>query len=322
MRLAERVTFGGGGLDRAAGLREDTQTLAQLRRDPHARVVPLWRGKPLVRGEAGVSLASVPAGHEVLEHAREPEMFLGLSDGVPWFATDVSAWAAEGQDLSGVGSFVDRSEQHLPGLPDAYRFVDLRMTMTWLAPACAELAATARALCEWHRTHRFCANCGSVSRPSKAGWQRDCPACGRSHFPRTDAVVIMLVTQGNSVLVGRSPGWPEGMYSLLAGFLEPGETVEAAVRREVYEEAGVRIGAVGYLASQPWPFPASLMIGCRAEALGRELEIDPEEIEDARWVTREEMLAVFAQEHPTIWAPRTGAIAHFILAHWLADRLD
>jgi NAD+ diphosphatase len=155
-----------------------------------------------------------------------------------------------------------------------------------------------------------------------AGWQRICPSCGAHHFPRTDPVVIMLVTRGNSVLVGRSPGWPPGMYSLLAGFVEPGETLEAAVRREVFEEAGVRIGAVRYLSSQPWPFPASLMVGCRGEALPGEITIDPAEIEDALWLTREQMVTVMAGAHPRIRAPRRGAIAHFLVEAWLADRLD
>jgi len=155
-----------------------------------------------------------------------------------------------------------------------------------------------------------------------AGWQRTCPACGAHHFPRTDPVVIMLVTRGNSVLIGRSPGWPAGMYSLLAGFVEPGETLEAAVRREVFEEAGVRVGAVRYLASQPWPFPASLMFGCHGEALDGAITIDPAEIEDALWLTREEMVTVMAGAHPEIRAPRKGAIAHFLVAAWLADRLD
>ncbi|CAN0586768.1 unnamed protein product, partial [Ectocarpus sp. 12 AP-2014] len=151
---------------------------------------------------------------------------------------------------------------------------------------------------------------------------RLCPSCGAHHFPRTDPVVIMLVTHGSSVLMGRSPGWPEGMYSLLAGFVEPGETLEAAVRREVWEEAGVRVGAVDYLSSQPWPFPASLMMGCRGEALTRDITIDPVEIEDAMWVGKSEMMDAFAGVHPLIKPARKGAIAQFLLQNWLADTLD
>ena len=186
----------------------------------------------------------------------------------------------------------------------------------------AELAAMARGVLEWHRTHGFCATCGGPADMAMSGWQRNCPACNRSHFPRTDPVVIMLITHGNNVLVGRSHAWPEGMYSLLAGFVEPGETLEAAVRREVFEESGIRVGAVRYLASQPWPFPASLMFGCGGVAVNTDITIDPKEIEDALWVSREEMLDIFEGVHPQINPSRKGAIAHFLLENWLADRLD
>lgn len=155
---------------------------------------------------------------------------------------------------------------------------------------------------------------------TQAGWRRDCPSCGGQHFPRTDPVVIMLVTNGNSILLGRSPGWPDGMYSLLAGFVEPGETLETAVKREVAEETGVQVENVAYLASQPWPFPSSLMIGCKAEAVSRDLSIDTNEIEDAIWLTREELLSVFAGTHPTIKPARSGAIAGYLMENWLADR--
>ncbi len=134
--------------------------------------------------------------------------------------------------------------------------------------------------------------------------------------------MIMLITHGSSVLMGRSPGWPEGMYSLLAGFVEPGETLEAAVRREVFEETGVTVGQVGYLASQPWPFPASLMFGCSGEATSTDITIDPNEIEDAIWVSRDEMMTAFAGNHPVLKPARKGAIAHFLIRNWLADRLE
>ena len=132
----------------------------------------------------------------------------------------------------------------------------------------------------------------------------------------------MLITHGNDALIGRSPGWPDGMYSLLAGFVEPGETIEAAVRRETFEEAGIQVGPVTYLASQPWPFPASLMIACQGQALTRDITLDPVELEHALWLSREDMAQVFAGHHPSILPARSGAIAHFILRNWLADRLD
>ncbi|MCM2561809.1 NAD(+) diphosphatase [Lutimaribacter sp. EGI FJ00015] len=330
MRIAETVTFGGSGLDRAAELRSDPAALKDLARAADSRTIALWRGKPLIadsppddQGRPGTELVRLPMDHPVLADAAAiPPILLGREDGNAVFAHDLSAWFPETVDDSAFNSFLDRSEQHHPALPETQRFRELRAAMTRISPRDAELAATARALYLWHRSHRFCARCGAEGAMTQAGWQRDCAACGAHHFPRTDPVVIMLITRGNKVLLGRSHGWPEGMYSLLAGFIEPGETIEAAVRREVWEEAGVRVGAVSYLASQPWPFPASLMLGCRGEATSDEITIDPIEIEDALWVTREEMLDVMAGQHDKILAPRKGAIAGFLLRNWLADRLD
>lgn len=316
MQIAETVTFGGSGLDRHASLRRDAAGLADAL--SRGSVLPLWRGKPLMHG---LRPGWVPAGHPVLALAGPP-VFLGLDDGVPRFAADLSDWSPEaGADAPEAG-FFDATVQRHPALTDRGGFVELRGVMTDLTAREAELVATAKAVLQWHRSHGFCSACGGRSDLAGGGWQRSCPACGAQHFPRTDPVVIMLVTQGNSVLLGRSPGWPEGMYSLLAGFVEPGETIEAAVRREVQEETGVQCGAVAYLASQPWPFPASLMIGARTEALGRDIQVDPDELEQALWVTREELVQSFAGLHPVIRPARHGSIANFILRNWLADRLD
>jgi NAD+ diphosphatase len=298
VRIAETVTFGGAGalaLDRAAHLRRDPEAVARAAAEPSARTLALRRGRPLTNG--GGTLDWLPRDDPRLE-GPEPPILLGLADG-PRFALDTGDETSEDEG-----------------------FADLRAAAPGLSALDAELAATARALTAWHATHRFCARCGTRTVPSQAGWQRDCPACGAHHFPRTDPVVIMLVTDGEAVLLGRSPAWPERMFSLLAGYVEPGETVEAAARREVFEEAGLRIGEVGYLASQPWPFPASLMIGVRARALGRELTLDPTEIEAAAWLSREEVAAAFAGRHPTVRAPREGAVAGFLLRAWLADRLE
>ena len=324
MKHAETVTFGGSGLNRAAHLREDEAALARAIKQENAACVLLWRGKPLMRGD---SLAMVPMDHPILRQGLEREIdapvFLGLEDsGAPDFACDISGWEPEGLDTGALGGFFDPSLQHHPDFPPDCVFAELRRVMSSLSPRDAELAATAKAIVNWHSSHKFCARCGERSAVSHGGWQRTCPSCGGHHFPRTDPVVIMLITYGNSVLMGRSHGWPEGMYSLLAGFVEPGETLEAAVRREVVEEAGIKVGHVDYLASQPWPFPASLMFGCRGEALSREIKIDPVEIEDAIWVSREDMMTVFAGEHPHIKPARKGAIAHFLLQNWLADTLD
>ncbi|UWR22829.1 NAD(+) diphosphatase [Sulfitobacter sp. S190] len=322
MRIAENVTFGGSGLDRAGDIRGDAQALAAARRDPAATTMVLWRGKPLISMDRPAHLARIALDHPALAGARDPAILLGREDGAPVFASDLSHWTPEGLDESALGGFLDPSEQRHPDLPDTLAFAELRRVMTWLNPRDAELAATGKAVWGWHATHRFCARCGSDSDMAEGGWQRRCPSCGASHFPRTDPVVIMLITHGNSVLVGRSPGWPDGMYSLLAGFVEPGETLEAAVRREVMEEAGVQVGEVGYLASQPWPFPASLMMGCWGRATSRDITIDPAEIEDARWISREEMMEISAGDHATILPARKGAIAQFLIENWLADRLD
>jgi len=323
MRRAEQVTFGGSGLDRADDLRGDAGAITAAVAEGRARAVVVWRGKPLMAAGTLDRLIYVAADHPVLARYHVPPILLGRDEnGELLLAHDISAWVPPGLAPDQLDTFLDATEQVHPDLPEGSAFAELRRVMSHLGPREAELAATAKAVFGWHVTHRFCARCGNESRMIRAGWQRACNHCGGQHFPRTDPVVIMLITHGNSVLMGRSPGWPEGMYSLLAGFIEPGETIEAAVRREVWEEAGVRVGHVDYLASQPWPFPASLMFGCHGAALSHEITIDPHEIEDARWMTREEILAAFAGENPDVLPARKGAIAHFLLQNWLADTLD
>lgn len=318
MQLFDSVTFGPSGLDRVAHLRTAEVIAEACNGERKARAICLWRGKPLMSGEDTRRLVRLPTDHPVFEGNASP-IVLGQEDDGLCLAFDLSGWTPD-QDVD--QSFVDLSEQQHPALPADQVFADLRANMTRLNARDAELASTAKALFEWHRSHRFCAVCGHKSEMSQAGWQRTCPSCGAPHFPRTDPVVIMLITKGDSVLIGRSPGWPEGMYSLLAGFVEPGETPEAAVRREVFEEAGVSVGRVDYLGSQPWAFPNSLMMGFRGEALGTDLNIDPNEIEDAIWVPRDEMMQALAGEHAFLKPARKGAIAEFILRHWVADRLD
>jgi NAD+ diphosphatase len=321
MKHAETVTFGGSGLDRAAQLRGDAADLDK-RFKMSKQILLMWRGKPLVRSGDKDALVWVDATHPLVVDNPLRPVFLGLQEDHSVFVQDVSDWEPDDLDTSTLNQFLDPSEQIPPGGPQNAVFAELRAIMTSLTARDAELAATARAILQWHKSHGHCANCGGKSEPSMGGWQTDCAACGRHHFPRTDPVVIMLILNGDRVLMGRSPGWPERMYSLLAGFIEPGETIEAAVRREVFEEAGVQVGQVDYLASQPWPFPASLMFGCKGQAISEAITVDPVEIEDAMWVTREEMMTVFAGEHPLINAPRNGAIAHFILHNWLADTLE
>lgn len=328
MKRAEQVTFGGGGgLDRKAQLREDPTALEAAWASAGAQVLMTWRGKVLSSrsdpDRAPDGLAWVAPSHPLAAERRDAALYLGAApDGRECFACDLGAWQPDALDEMALASFADLSEQQHPDLPAGYVFAELRRIMARLTPLEAELAASAKALLSWHQSHQFCARCGEKSLVSQAGWQRKCPSCKALHFPRTDPVVIMLITHGDDVLVGRSPGWPEGMYSLLAGFVEPGETLEAAVRREVFEETGVSVAEVDYLSSQPWPFPMSLMFGCRGRANSRDITIDPKEIEDALWVSRQDMMTAFAGEHPLIKPARKGAIAHFLLENWLADTLD
>ncbi|MHA3978027.1 NAD(+) diphosphatase [Halovulum sp. GXIMD14794] len=313
---SEDVLFAGGRIDRAAHLRGNAETLLD---DPRTRSMVLWRGKVLFEGEEAPRLAWLPPDAPILGDAAESPIFLGLEDGAPRFAHDISAWIdpAAATDTG----FADVTVNCHPSAPE-YGFLDLRGTMSRLEPQDAGDAAAAKGILAWHETHGFCARCGAPSEVSQAGWQRKCPSCGASHFPRTDPVVIMLVLHKGRLLMGRSPAWPEDMYSLLAGFMEPGESIEAAVRREVVEETGVKVGRVGYLSSQPWPFPASLMIGCWAEALTDEITLDPIELQDAFWISREELLAERHAETPRLRPARKGAIAHFLIEHWLAGRID
>lgn len=319
MRDAEAVTFAGATLDRAAGLRDDGAAQAAMLADPAARSLALWRGKPLLDHAAAPALAWLPLDSPVFGDAATTTVFLGRDGPEPRFARTVPDW--EGAPPPGPRPFLDDAHDPHPALPDRFRFTDLRAAMAGLTAADAGHAAAAKGILGWHDTHRFCAACGGASEPDQGGWRRRCPACGAAHFPRTDPVVIMLITRGNSLLLGRQAAWPAGMYSLLAGFLEPGETIEAAVRRETMEEAGIAVGRVDYLASQPWPFPSSLMIGCRGEALTTEIRRDPAELEDARWVSRERLVAALAGQDPDLRPARPGAIARFLIERWLADRL-
>jgi NAD+ diphosphatase len=290
------IPFAGAALDRADHIRSDPAALAALR-GPRARLLLLDGLDPRI-GEHGAlawgSLADAePEGEQV---------FLGL-------------------DAEGRGCFaeVPRGGSVAPGNP-----------RVWLARAtltASDLATYggARSLVNWHARHRFCSTCGAVTLPAKGGWQRTCTseACRTEHFPRVDPVTIMLVQHGDALLLGRQPRFPAGNYSALAGFVEPGETIEEAVAREVHEEAGLRVRDVRYIASQPWPFPSSLMIGCLAHADDLVLTIDTTELEDARWFSREEVAEAIAatergEKGAAFNAPGRQAIAFHLMRWWLA----
>lgn len=241
-----------------------------------------------IRGDQVETQGGLPLHHQ--GPAETGEIFLGLApDGTPWFA----GAAPETAELS-----------PLRGL-----MLEGRVSAGDLS-----ILAQARSLVHWHERHGHCANCGSATEMADAGYRRVCPACKAEHFPRTDPVVIIAVRDGDNILLGRQAAWAEGMYSALAGFVEPGETIEQAARREVFEEAGIRVGAISYIASQPWPFPSSLMIGLVGEAETRDVVVDTKEIEDARWFSRDEVAQMLARRHPKgLHASHPYAIAHVLL---------
>jgi NAD+ diphosphatase len=281
-------TFAGGGLDRAGDHRRDAAWIAERWAEPGARALTV-RGSELLAIEGRLVLT--PA-----EELDGPGLFLGLDGFGPVFARET-----EGE----------------PGAEGA--FESLRGLTATLPPAEAHLAATARALFGWHARHRFCANCGGRTDLADAGWKRLCPACRAEHFPRTDPVVIMLATFEDRCLLGRNAAWPEGRYSALAGFLEPGESIEDACARELLEESGLRAVKVSYHSSQPWPLNpigGQLMIGLYAEVEHDRARPDGTELAELRWLTRPEARRVLAGEHAAITAPPPMAIAHQLLNGW------
>lgn len=318
------VVFSAEWQDRRANLRASDAEIARLRSDSASRVTLVWNGRVLVEDHlepqkalrGGLQAAWFAPDEPPVSWARSDWLFLGEHDGHARFVAVLEDWVPEIFDPQMANAFFDPAEYPFPNAQDPLRFVDLRGAMTRLEAVDAAMFSTARAVFNWHKSHQYCAACGTPSQVAMAGWQRNCPNCGTQHFPRTDPVVIMLVTKGDMVLLGRSPGWPEGRYSALAGFVEPGESIEAAVRREVVEETGVRVGAVSYVASQPWAWPNSLMIGCVAEAESTEITLD-DELEDAVWVSHGEMQDVILGHHPAIRKPLGGAIAGELLHRWV-----
>jgi NAD+ diphosphatase len=309
--------FAGITLDRVSARRDDAAFLSGLRARPDARFVVIARDMPIL--ERGTHQTFWPASLvEALGPARV-EILLGLDpQGAPYYAALLPDSAVE-QQADHSDGFQDRRVLVVPGRDDL-DLVDLR-TIAWQGLVAADVAAIlgeAKAIAHWHARHGFCANCGAPTRVTAAGWRRECDVCKTQHFPRTDPVVIMLAVDGDRCLLGRQARFPKGMYSALAGFVEPGESIEEAVRREILEESGIICGEVRYVASQPWPFPSSLMIGCMAQATTREITIDGDELEDARWFSHEEVTAIFEKRHPQgILSPNRMAIAHHLLKYWL-----
>ncbi|HEX9985537.1 MAG TPA: NAD(+) diphosphatase [Thermoanaerobaculia bacterium] len=280
------IPFTGSPLDRSAIHRDDLSWIASRLSDPLSRIVGVREGKLLVR-EGNL--------HSV-EWRNEPAVFLGVdADDVAWFAVESTAEETDGGT-----------------------FEEMRPLATTLPPEEVAIAGVARSLFEWHRRHGFCAVCGNATDIISAGWKRLCPKCGAEHFPRVDPVVIMLPVLGDRCLLARNPGWPKGRMAPLAGFIEPGESIEEACAREMAEEASLVATKVTYMASQPWPFPSSLMFGLIAEVADENAVADGVELEEVRWLSREEARAVLAGRHPDVLAPNRYAIAHHLLTSWSA----
>jgi len=276
--------FSGPGIDRADLVRTQPERLVELAAAPSSRQLVWSDGLPAIGDDGKLQWQAI----------TQPDIFLGIANNVAFYAALV--------------------QPH--GNPRA-----AFDTMGLLTAEDAPLFAAALSLASWHSRHRFCANCGSETGIAKGGWSRECPSCSTQHFPRVDPVVIMLAEHDGRLLLGRQPQYPQGRYSALAGFVEPGESIEAAVARELHEEAGIAVADVRYVASQPWPFPSSLMIGAHARALGDELTVDTTELDDARWFTRDEVAAALSgKEDAAFLPPPRFAIARTLLEHWLDER--
>ena len=275
--------FSGPGLDRADALRADEAALRGLAQSSDARQLRWSDGLPLL----------TPGGRLDWGEASDPQLFLGFSGESPRFSA-IEAVSADARSAFPLMALLNADD--------------------------APLFAAALSLARWHERHGFCATCGHSTDIVRGGWSRRCPACAAEHFPRVDPVVIMLAEHDSRLLLGRQPHYPPGRYSALAGFVEVGENLEAAVARELYEEAGIRVRNIRYVASQPWPFPSSLMFGCHAEAESDTLTVDTAELENARWFTREEVAAALTgTADASFQPPPRSAIARTLLERWLAS---
>jgi NAD+ diphosphatase len=295
-------------LDRAAERRTDAAALAALQSDPRAGVYVIGGEMVVLKKRATVhEPLFTPDEVRTLSPTGEV-VFLGLLDGVGRFALAPSATIVE--TLKTRDDFV---------VTDLRSIAIKELVESRHLPPIAE----GKALLHWHARHRFCSNCGTATNLVDGGWRRDCPTCKVQHFPRTDPVVIMLPIAGDRCVLGRSYRFQGSMWSCLAGFMEPGEAIEDAVRRETREEAGIVCGRVSYFTTQPWPFPTSLMIGCHAEALSHDIVIDRTELEDARWFTREETALMLLRQHPQgLTTPPTVAIAYHIIRAWVEEEIE
>ena len=297
--MLKNLWYTGAPLDRISHLREDAAWVAARRRAKDTRLVPVWRSRSLIHTEDDRALIlTVEEAGDLLDSAQH-EVILGLEGDTLYIGLDLS--------------HLEDPYGH-PRIEAEGAFEDLRQIGPVIPADEGAILAHARGMMTWHQRHGFCGVCGAPTEVSHAGYQRNCTGCNAQHFPRTDPAVIMLVHKGDNCLLGRTHQFPRRIYSTLAGFVEPGECLEEAVAREVFEEAGVKVGEVRYMASQPWPFPSSLMLGFHAEAEAMDLKIDPKELEDARWMTREQIGRI---EDFDMELPRRDSIAWRLVKAWM-----
>lgn len=300
-------TFAGNPLNRASERRTDIAWLTEQLNSDQALAIAIWNGKPFVENAkdgGGLQIAYLPANMaEELSGGPERLLFMGLWKETPVFAVDLEGGA-------------DPAEGPLQGLG---RFEDLRASAMRMPHTDAAIVATAKQMFEWRRRHRHCSACGEQSNVVEGGWKRQCPACKAEHFPRTDPVVIMLAVHEDRCMLGRQEIWPKGMFSALAGFLEPGESVEEACARELHEEAGLKTLSVRYHSTQPWPYPSSLMIGLIAQVEDDNATPDQTELSEVKWFTKAEARDVLAGKYDGVSAPGALAIAHQLLKAWAEE---
>ncbi|WP_162055272.1 NAD(+) diphosphatase [Pontibacter pamirensis] len=294
--------FSHNPLNRFSELRPDEEQMQQLWQQQDARILVMHDSLSLIRETEQGKLAAVLQQGEVEELVKlaQVQVYLGSEDGVPYF----------------VLGFEGMQEQLSTIVGESYSLADLRTSALELPQPDSALLAYARGMVHWNLRHRFCPNCGSVTYSTQAGHVRQCTnkACSRHHFPRTDTAIIVVISEGDACLLGRQAVWPKGMYATIAGFLEPGETLEQAVAREAQEETGVELQTVTYHSSQPWPFPSSVMVGFSAVARNRNLKLDNDELEDARWFTRSEMAA--GLQDGSLRLPPLISIAYRLIRDW------
>jgi NAD+ diphosphatase len=295
--------FAGNPLDRSDAQRRNPQWLDEQATHSQSRFLPLWQLNVLLRCESETHLGWLSPAEIKRLQINVPPVFLGLLEGVAHFAIDISQLG---------------DPQHELNLDEAWRFEDARTAASQLSPAETGMLAQSRSQVDWHRRHQFCSVCGERSVQNRGGHVRQCPVCKAEHFPRTDPVAIMVISDGDRCLLGQSRGRlaRAGRYSALAGFIDQGESIEEAVRREVREEAGIEVGEVRYHSSQPWPFPSSLMIGCHGKALTTDIHKDDEEMMDVRWFSRDDVLLALKGENPHLRVPEPIAIAHHLIKAW------